>query len=555
MSQSLATDFPIDPVTTSGTALADILNRFSDSVNTSNSGATAPVDTYAGMLWLDTSVTPSIMRIRNAANTGWDTIPTSASSAFSLPDGTLAAPGLAFASEPGLGMYRASAGHINWACAGGIGLYWDFSNPAVATMQLTPRAAGQAGFSLTNSASGAANQNYLSLTQLADGSASLSMGIGGTATKKAMGFLGASKYTFDNAVTFNSGAVQQHTTVYIDKPAGAFEDSLLFTRAGVPRWRIVVDSSAEAGTNAGSNLYIQCYTDAGVVITSPIVIQRATAAVSLNGNVAVSGTFTGSGTGYFAGTLTAANQVLAASGMGFNFDGNIANYLGMGQGVTGAWCWQWNRSSGALNWLSNTGASLFGVSPVGALSCAAGIVAGGVIQPTGGPALISSADGNNYVNMQGGAGAGWAFQWSRVTGALNWCNSGGGKLFWHDGASFNTSAQAYKPGGGVWGDNSDIRIKENIVPYTTGLDAIIQLQPVTFNFKAETERDTSIRYTRLIAQDAMKAMPELVTIKHATLGTIDLDDMHELNEGPVLWALVNSVKTLDQRLAQLEHAP
>jgi len=84
MTQPLATDFPIDPTTTSGTALADILNRFAGSVGTSNAGATAPAKITGGMLWFDTSVTPAILRVRNAANTSWLVLPNNGDVAGSL---------------------------------------------------------------------------------------------------------------------------------------------------------------------------------------------------------------------------------------------------------------------------------------------------------------------------------------------------------------------------------------------------------------------------------------------------------------------------------------
>lgn len=71
MSQANAGDFPIDPQVTSGTALAEILNRFYNAANTQNSGATEPPTTYPGMFWYDTSVTPPVLKIRNAGNSGW----------------------------------------------------------------------------------------------------------------------------------------------------------------------------------------------------------------------------------------------------------------------------------------------------------------------------------------------------------------------------------------------------------------------------------------------------------------------------------------------------
>lgn len=86
MTQPLPTDFPIDPTTTSGTALAEILNRFADSVATSNSGPTAPADTQPGMQWLDTSGATPILRIRNSDNTAWNMLMDTSKTAATTAD-------------------------------------------------------------------------------------------------------------------------------------------------------------------------------------------------------------------------------------------------------------------------------------------------------------------------------------------------------------------------------------------------------------------------------------------------------------------------------------
>jgi hypothetical protein len=74
MAQVLPTDFPIDPTTTSGTDLADRMNRFFQSQNSGNSGAVQPNPVFPGMFWLDTS-DPAFpdgrLRMRNAANNAW----------------------------------------------------------------------------------------------------------------------------------------------------------------------------------------------------------------------------------------------------------------------------------------------------------------------------------------------------------------------------------------------------------------------------------------------------------------------------------------------------
>lgn len=81
MAQPAPGDFPIDPTTTSGDILADILNRQFEWINTTNSGATPPQRTFPGQLWLDTSVTASpdgVLRLRNGANNAWIAIINSA---------------------------------------------------------------------------------------------------------------------------------------------------------------------------------------------------------------------------------------------------------------------------------------------------------------------------------------------------------------------------------------------------------------------------------------------------------------------------------------------
>lgn len=56
---------------TPGAAFRAALNAMLGALFTQNSGATAPTATAAFMPWFDTSVSPPMLRIRNAANTAW----------------------------------------------------------------------------------------------------------------------------------------------------------------------------------------------------------------------------------------------------------------------------------------------------------------------------------------------------------------------------------------------------------------------------------------------------------------------------------------------------
>lgn len=53
----------IDPNTVSGTALATLLNAFGLAVETTHAGAAAPSYSKVGTPWLDTSVTPPVLRV------------------------------------------------------------------------------------------------------------------------------------------------------------------------------------------------------------------------------------------------------------------------------------------------------------------------------------------------------------------------------------------------------------------------------------------------------------------------------------------------------------
>lgn len=63
------TDYEI--ANSSGLVFRGRVNEVFAAVQSSNSGTTAPTYTIQGMLWLDTSVSPAVLRRRNSANTAW----------------------------------------------------------------------------------------------------------------------------------------------------------------------------------------------------------------------------------------------------------------------------------------------------------------------------------------------------------------------------------------------------------------------------------------------------------------------------------------------------
>jgi hypothetical protein len=57
-----------------GAAVRSRINEVIAALQSTNAGGSAPTVPVAGMLWVDTSVSPPILRRRNATNTGWDAL-------------------------------------------------------------------------------------------------------------------------------------------------------------------------------------------------------------------------------------------------------------------------------------------------------------------------------------------------------------------------------------------------------------------------------------------------------------------------------------------------
>jgi hypothetical protein len=116
-------------------------------------------------------------------------------------------------------------------------------------------------------------------------------------------------------------------------------------------------------------------------------------------------------------------------------------------------------------------------------------------------------------------------------------------------------AGAYKPGGGVWLDSSDIRLKRNITPYETGLAQVTALNPVRFQFNGKgTNPDDGRVFTGLIADDVAEIMPEMVGTLREKLDPEDEDETEllTLDATSLIYALVNAVKELSARVEALE---
>lgn len=99
----------------SGAAFRADLNNALAAIVSNNSNATEPATTYAYMWWMDT--TNGQLKQRNAANDGWITI-REIDGTMLMEDGSVSAPGLAFASDLDTGFFRPSANQLAIATNG-----------------------------------------------------------------------------------------------------------------------------------------------------------------------------------------------------------------------------------------------------------------------------------------------------------------------------------------------------------------------------------------------------------------------------------------------------
>jgi len=106
----------------------------------------------------------------------------------------------------------------------------------------------------------------------------------------------------------------------------------------------------------------------------------------------------------------------------------------------------------------------------------------------------------------------------------------------------------YKPNSGSWLGYSDARLKENITPYTKGVEDIKALSPVTFTFNDDTplgQQTNHKVFTGLIAQEVEQtAFASIVSEGPQGYKTLDVSE--------VTYALINSVKQLSAEIETLK---
>jgi len=108
---------------------------------------------------------------------------------------------------------------------------------------------------------------------------------------------------------------------------------------------------------------------------------------------------------------------------------------------------------------------------------------------------------------------------------------------------------------------SDRRLKENINPFTDGLETIMKINPVTYNYNGKAGTETSRTHVGIIAQEVNEVAPYMVdTYIHQDLITDDSEnpqlgpkeEYYRVSAGDIQYLLVNAVKEQQELINNLQ---
>ena len=118
-----------------------------------------------------------------------------------------------------------------------------------------------------------------------------------------------------------------------------------------------------------------------------------------------------------------------------------------------------------------------------------------------------------------------------------------------------TSNSAAKPSTNTWTIASDERVKTNINPYTKGLETILAINPVTYDYNGKAGFDpTSTGNIGVIAQDVLNIIPESINTYQAKLNEEDEEktELYNFDSHALTFILINAIKQLSAEIELLK---
>jgi len=113
--------------------------------------------------------------------------------------------------------------------------------------------------------------------------------------------------------------------------------------------------------------------------------------------------------------------------------------------------------------------------------------------------------------------------------------------------------------GTAWTNTSDERIKTNVENIENGLDKILKLKPVSFNYtedylKANPELSSSKRYNSFIAQEYEEVFPDAVTSEKELIvdDKVIYDDLKQFTPHDLNMYLVKAIQEMKCEIDELK---
>ena len=110
----------------------------------------------------------------------------------------------------------------------------------------------------------------------------------------------------------------------------------------------------------------------------------------------------------------------------------------------------------------------------------------------------------------------------------------------------SVNGNASKPGGGTWAVFSDERLKNIKGPFNSGLHAVMQLQPLRYEYKPQNALGIKMmgQHIGFSAQNVQQVIPEAVSQTENGYLTI--------NNDPIIWAMLNAIKEQQAEIEKLK---
>ena len=110
----------------------------------------------------------------------------------------------------------------------------------------------------------------------------------------------------------------------------------------------------------------------------------------------------------------------------------------------------------------------------------------------------------------------------------------------------SVNGSASKPGGGSWSVFSDERLKNIKGRFNSGLQAVMQLQPLRYEYKQNNALGikSAGEHIGFGAQAVQKVIPEAVTTTE--------NGFLQVNNDPILWTMLNAIKEQQKEIEQLK---